>query len=91
MDEVNKILSNPIVSGGLKIVAPQIALGIELIRSLFSSSSKPSLKQLLSAIDSQLASLLKELATTKSKFRRQELEIRIHTILSILNEWDKKS
>ncbi len=89
MEELNKILANPIVSTSLKAVAPEIGLAIAVVQSIFGARHKPKLENLLSIIDKQLAAMIKELATTKSRPRQQELEIRIHTLLGIIIEWDK--
>lgn len=93
MDEVAKILSSPAVRAGLKVVAPEIGLGVDLaitiVKGLFGSGRKPKAESLVAVLDKQLAGLLKELATTKSKLRQQELEIRIHALLGIILEWDK--
>lgn len=93
MDEVAKILSSPAVRAGLKVVAPEIGLGLDLamtiVHGLFRARRKPKIEDLLAAMDKQLASLIAELAVTKSRFRQQELEIRIHTLLGVILEWDK--
>ena len=94
MQEVQKILSNPLVSAGLKIAAPEIALGVDLavtvVGSLFGSRRrKPSATKLLAAIDKRLAKVLEDLATTESKHYRRECEIRAHELLGVLNEWEK--
>ena len=93
MDEVAKILGNPAVRAGLKVVAPEIGLGLDLavtiVNGLFGSRRKPKVEKLVAVMDKQLAGYLKELTTTKSKLRQQELEIRIHTLLGIILEWDK--
>ncbi len=91
MDEVKKILSNPILRTGLKMAAPEVALGIDLAMLLFGSlgARKPSIAALLRVIDQRLAVILKELAETESRLRRSELEIRAHELLGLLNEWDK--
>lgn len=94
MDEVTKILSSPAVRAGLKIAAPEIGLTVDLVltivNGLFKARRKPKLDDLLAVMDKQLAVMLQELSTTKSKFRQQELEIRIHTLLGVILEWDKK-
>ena len=95
MEEVQKILQNPLVKAGLKVAAPEIALGVDLailvVGSIFGSrkKKKPSAEKLLGAIDKRLADILKDLALTKSKGFRQECEIRAHELLGILNEWEK--
>lgn len=94
MDEVQKVLNNPLVRNGLKVVAPEIGLGVDLamtvVGGLFGSRRrKPSAQQLLAVIDKQLAGILKDLATTESKHYRRECEIRAHALLGVLMEWDK--
>ena len=89
MEEVKAILNNPIIKNGLRIAAPEIALGVEIISGLFSSKRTTSAEQLLAVIDKELARVLETLATTESKNHRRECEIRAHTILGLLNEWEK--
>ena len=92
MQEVQKLLSNPVFQLGLKAVAPEIAIGLDLIiaaTSAFMGMGDDGVDMLLSVIDERLAEVLKELATTKSKHRRREYEVRAHELLGILNEWEK--
>ncbi|MCV0439710.1 MAG: hypothetical protein K5880_13875 [Hydrogenophaga sp.] len=94
MDEVQKVLQNPLVRTGLKTVAPQVALGVDLavtvVGGLFGSRKrKPSAAKLMAVIDKQLAKVLEDLATTESKHYRNECEIRAHTLLGVLMEWDR--
>lgn len=96
MEAVQKILQNPLVLNGLKMVAPEVALGVDLamtvVSGIFGSRKrKPSAVKLLAAIDKRLAQVIKDLATTKSKYYRRECEIRAHELLGVLNEWDKLS
>lgn len=87
MDEVQKILKNPLVSQGLKTVAPQVALGVDIVTAMFASQRrKPRVEDILSIIDKRLAEVLKALATTESKHYRQECEIRAHELLGVLNK-----
>lgn len=90
MDEVQKLLNNPVLRQGLKIVAPEIGLGVDLVVGLFGAAKKEhSAKQLMSVIDKELAKVLEDLATTESRHYRRECEIRAHTLLGVLMEWDK--
>lgn len=94
MDEVTKLLNNPTIKAGLRVFAPEISLGLDLavtvISSLFGRGQrKPKVEHLYAAVDRELAKVIKELATTKSKPYRQELEIRAHTLLGIIFEWEK--
>ena len=97
MKEVQNILSNPLLKQGLKLVAPEIAIGIDLVVTAYNAllggeKRIPYAKHLLAlttVIDKRLAVLLEDLATTKSKARRRRCEIRIHELLGILNEWEK--
>lgn len=92
MEAVNAVLKNPLIKNGLAIAAPEIAIGVELVSGIFGGllgSNKRSAEQLLAVIDQELANVLKDLATTKSKHFRRECEIRAHTLLGILMEWDK--
>lgn len=92
MDKVAEILTNPTIRRGLAIASPQIAAGVELITIVGSSLFKKrrsSLKKLLRLLDEQLAEYIETLATTDSKLLKAEMEIRIHTILHVMMEWDK--
>jgi len=89
VEEVTKLLSNPTIKAGLKVIAPEIGLALDIAAALFGASRKPKAEQLYAVVDCELAKILKELATTKSRARRKELEIRAHTILGIILEWDK--
>ena len=94
MNEVQKVLQNPVIRAGLKIAAPEIALGVDLAvtiaGSLFGSRKrKPSAQKLLFVIDKRLATVLEALATTTSEHYRREYEIRAHELLGILNEWEE--
>ena len=96
MEAVTNLLSNPVIKQGLRMAAPEIALGVDLgvtiVGSLFRGRKKEkAAKRLLVVIDSELAKVLETLATTKSKHMRKECEIRVHTLLGVLNEWDKIS
>jgi hypothetical protein len=97
MQEVQKLLSNPLIRYGLRAAAPEVAVGIELIMGtvgaiMGSKKRVPYAKHLLAlttVIDKRLAEVLEVLATTKSKHRRREYEVRAHELLGILNEWEK--
>lgn len=90
MDEVKKLLQDPLILQGLRIVAPEIAIGIDLVSSVFGiSRRRRSAEQVLAIVDKRLAEALRELATTKSKFRRNECEIRAHELLGVLNDWQR--
>jgi len=94
LKNVEAVLGNPVVSMGLKMVAPQLAVGVDLLMSavdgLFSSRrASKKLKNLSQAVDGRLAHLLEEIATTKSKHYRRECEIRAHEILHMLHEWEQ--
>ena len=89
MNEVLTILSNPLILQGLKIASPSVCLGVDVALAIINNKTKPSVAALLSVIDKQLALILKELSSVKSAYRKQELEIRAHTLLNILHEWDK--
>jgi hypothetical protein len=43
-------------------------------------------QDVVAVIDQRLASILKDLATTRSKHYKQECEIRAHELLGILND-----
>jgi len=94
MDAVTKILSNPVLRQSLKILVPQVALGVDLAVTLVGAylktrKRKASIEKLLKAIDTRLAVVLERLATTESKGVRQECEVRAHELLGVLNEWHK--
>jgi hypothetical protein len=84
MEEVQQIIANPIIRQGLKVVAPELALGVDLVLTIFGSKRKRQ-PSLLPLVDKRLAFLLKEIATTKSALYRQECEIRAHELLGLLN------
>ena len=90
MQEIQKLLSNPLIRHGLKVVAPELAIGIDLVSSFFSATAwEPSVEDMLAVIDKRLAVILEGIATTTSKRKRRRLEIRAHELLGILNEWEK--
>lgn len=94
MDAVKNVMSNPVVKQGLKIVAPELVLGVnlavDLVGPLFRKKKKtPSATKLLAVIDKELAKVLETLGTTQSRGRQRECEIRAHTLLGVLNEWEK--
>ena len=92
MEEVRKILQNPIVRNGLRIVAPEIGVGIDLVllvADVLFASNEPGVQQLLAVIDRQLAGILEQLVEVRTEAQKQELEIRAHTLLGILNDWGK--
>ena len=87
MDAVTNILSNPALRAGL---GNSMSIGLEVATILYSKiAMEVSNQRLLSLIDRELAYWAKEYSTTKSVVYKRELEIRIHTILGILNEWEK--
>lgn len=92
MKEVQNILNNPLLKQSLKLVAPEVFLGLDLltvIGSSFFSSDPPPAKDLVAIIDKRLAAILKDLATTRSVLDRRRCEVRAHELLGILNEWEK--
>ena len=92
MEEVTKILRNPLVRSALGIAAPEVAIGVELIVGVADSlfgSNEPRAQELLAIIDRRLADVLRQLAEVRTKTHRHELEVRAHTMLGILNEWGK--
>lgn len=88
LSNVQQVLSNPVLRQGLKIVAPEVSIALEIIDSLF-IESPPLASDVLKIIDLRLADLLKQLATKQSDLLRNELEIRIHELLGVLNAWNK--
>jgi|KBSSwiStaDraftv2_1062776.scaffolds.fasta_scaffold42619_5 hypothetical protein len=88
MDEISRAINNPAVKAGLMLVAPEIVFGVQAVVGLFSvwTKHKPDAHDILSIIDRQVASMIEELSTSKSKLRREELEIRIHTLLGVLTK-----
>jgi hypothetical protein len=97
MEQVQRLLNNPLFKTGLRIAAPEVAVGVELLMStvgaiMGSKDRVPYAKHLLAlttVIDRRLAEVLEKLATTESKYRRREYEVRAHELLGILNEWEK--
>jgi len=94
LKNVEAVLADPVVKAALNTVAPGIAVGIQVVGAvvdgLFRGWGSPSAKEVVKVMDQQLAEYIKELSSTQSKVYRRELEIRIHTILGVLNEWDKQ-
>ncbi len=89
MEAVTQVLNNPIIRTGLKVVAPEIAVAVEVAMLFLKKRKKrASIEKLLEAIDKRLAKTLETLATTESKGLRRECEIRAHELLGVLNEWD---
>lgn len=88
MDEITRTINNPAVKSGLMLLAPEIAFGVQAVVGLFSlwTKHKPDVTDVLSIIDRQVAAMLEELSHSKSKLRREELEIRIHTLLGVLTK-----
>jgi hypothetical protein len=93
MDKVTEILNNPVIRRGLMIASPEIAaFCVELITLIGSSLFKKrdaDVKDLLNLLDAQLAEYIEKLATTESSLLKEEMEIRIHTILHVMMEWNK--
>jgi len=93
MDEIQKLLNNPVIKNGLRIASPEIALGVEILSAvgsgLFQGKKTPKATELLAVIDKRLAKVLNDLATTESRYYRRECETRAHELLGILNEWEK--
>lgn len=87
MDAVTTAISNPLIRASL---GPQALAGLELANVLYGTIiAKYNSHQLVNVIDAQLASYARELSTAKSRVLQRELEIRIHTLLGVLNEWEK--
>lgn len=82
----------PAVQAGLKLLSPKIGIGIDLVVAIL-SGPEPEKKQqdVFKVIDRQIASLLLELSKpqTDTFAYRHELEVRIHTLLGVIFEWDK--
>lgn len=91
MKEVQNILNNPLLKQSLRLVAPEVFLGLELLTAIGSNlfTRTPSVEELVAVIDKRLAVILQDLATTKSQSRRRQCEVRAHELLGILNEWEK--
>jgi hypothetical protein len=91
LNEVNNILSNPLVSQGLKLAAPEIMLGVQLLGNVGGIFKKKNSKiqGMIGAVDKRLAENLETLATTQSDALKAECEIRCHELLGILNLWSK--
>lgn len=91
--KVNGVLSNPAVKTGLRLAGPQASLIAEGVQALMLTfaSAKPTHKEadVLDLIDTRAAELIQELAETKSRSRRSELEIRLHELLEIGQRWDR--
>lgn len=90
MDEIVKVLNMPAVQAGLKLLSPKIGIGVDLVVAIL-SGLEPEKKQrdVFKVIDRQIASLLLELSKPQTDAYRRELEIRIHTLLGVIFEWDK--
>lgn len=94
MRAVRDILNDPVLRHSLKIVAPELTLGVELAVALVDKflenrKKSQSAKALVNLIDNRLAKVLRDLATSDSVHYRRECEIRAHELLGILNAWDK--
>ena len=88
LSNVQAVLNNPLVKQGIRVASPEVALGLEIIEGLFAKPMREA-SEVLKVIDKRLAELLKQLAESKSKLAIRELEVRIHELLEILNEWSK--
>jgi hypothetical protein len=91
MEKVTKILTNPAIKAGLKIAAPELVLGLDLVVSTFSFKKKRRVKKIVRILDKHLAAAIETIATTDSSSLRKEYEIRAHEILSIFNEWNQRA
>ena len=91
MQQVQNLLNNPVFKLTLKAIAPEIAIGLDLIVKTIGDimGSYDPLDALLSVIDERLAEVLQELSSTRSEFHRRNLEVRAHELLGILNEWEQ--
>ena len=92
-NKLSRLLADPIIKQGIAIASPQAALILGVLESLGGAfGKKPSARILLDIIDRRLASITTKLANEKtSDLHRKELEIRLHEILGILNEWEKRT
>lgn len=95
VEKVTEVLNNPAVKMGLKMVAPEVAIFADMIVPavglMFGRRRKPKADKLVAVIDEQLADILQDLATTESRARQRELEIRAHTLLGILVKWNDRT
>lgn len=84
MNALNKVLCDPTLQIGLRALAPTnpaLWSVVYLVAATFSSEDK-----IVAVIDEQAAGHVKSLASgTLSNFERQETEIRLHELLTILN------
>ena len=95
MQEIQNLLRNPIIRHGLRLSAPEVAIGVEALILIISGVQKrkkrAKLENLLAMIDQRLAKVIEELATTESEHMKTECEIRAHELLGLLNEWEKNT
>jgi len=92
LDQVASTLNNPVVAAGLRLVAPELVWGVQAMQLVFGGRRRrPSAKKVLVVLDKRLSELITELSRPRSDAHRKELEIRIHEILHVLQEWDKLS
>lgn len=95
LSKVDAALSNPAVRTGLRMASPEAALALDALRALTGglfSKKTHAASEVLGVIDARLANYIRELARKGiSKPRKEELEIRIHELLGVLDAWDKVS
>ena len=88
MENVITLLSNPAVLATLKVLSPEVAIGVDLVLAI-SKGLIQEQNPLLSIIDKKLTLILKELTDNPSLYRKHELEIRALQLLEIAAEWNK--
>jgi len=94
LDKITGILGNPVVMQGLKLAAPELMFGVQLLTAggkLFSSGRRgPKATDLVADVDEQLAAQLEILAKPDiSDARRRNTELRVHTLLGLLTKWSQ--
>jgi len=94
LDKVSALLNNPLFKQGLKIAAPELVIGVELLTTagaLFSSGRRgPKASDLVADADEALAKQLEILADPKSSaVLQRNTEIRVHTLLGLLTQWSR--
>lgn len=96
MNKVSNLLSNPAVVSGLRLVAPQLSTTIGLLSAvgatLFAGGEQKTAAHVLEYVDDRIAELIQSISgsTHVSEAKARECEIRIHELLELLFQWDKR-
>lgn len=90
MDKLRLTLNNPIILTGLKLVSPELVTLGQMVAGVFSKRGKKrELNKLLQVIDEEIADCLERLSNAKSSAMKNELQIRVHELLHVLQKWER--